>query len=1470
MKPLTPYPIVGRIVFCALFLFAAARPTSAAELRVLFLGDNGHHEPRVRFALLEAPLSHRGIELTYTDRLTDLNAKTLAKYDALLLYANIERIEPEQEQALLTYVDEGHGFAPIHCATYCFLNSPRLIELMGAQFQRHGTGVFRVENLLPTHPVMHGYGGFESWDETYVHHRHNERDRTVLEVRVDDQGREPWTWVRTPGRGRVFYTAWGHDHRTWSHTGFQNLIERGLRWAAGKDPSVVPSFAADRPFPVPHMTPLRQDVAPFTYQKVGAKIPNYLPGKAWGSQGQPLDQMQEPLPADESLKHLSLPVGFRAELFAAEPELTGKPIAMNWDERGRLWVAESLDYPNELKPTGQGRDRIRICWDSDGDGRADAFRVFAEGLSIPTALCVGRGGLVVQDGTSTVFLRDTDGDDRADERHVLIENWNVKDTHGGVSNFRYGLDNWIWAMQGYNASQPTIDGEKQQSFRMGFFRFRLSEDNPPRVRQIEFLRSTDNNTWGLGLSEEGLAFGSTANHNPSVFMPIPNRYYERVRGWKPALALGTIADTHLFRAATDKVRQVDQFGGYTAAAGHAMYTARRYPPEYWNRTAFVAEPTGHLVGAFVLSGEGSHFRSTSPFNLAASDDEWAAPIAAEVGPDGNVWMLDWYNYIVQHNPTPHGFETGAGAAYESDLRDKRHGRVYRLAYGQNPHNGVLSLTDADVDQLVAALSNDNMFWRLQAQRLLVEGRHTSAEEGLMRLIADTRVDAVGLNVGTIHAIWTLHGLGLLSGENAAAWTAVRGALRHPSAGVRRNAALALPMTEQAVADILNAQLLADPHPHVRLAALLALAERPASSPAGAAIVAALNRPENYTDRWIPEAAICAAAQHAAPFLAAAAAVKEPADQLTQAVTIVAEHFARGSPGQAVAAVLEPLATADPGVAAATLRGMATGWPAPDGEGGSTSGSVTYGDSLLKLLAALRPADRPLLVRFAHRIGDASLNDATREIQRGLSQQLDNPELSAAARIAAAEQLLDMVPGEAAAVQTILERVTPQTDPAVVEGFIRTLERSEAGDAGTLLTESLPRLTPAARPAAIAVLLARAQSTRALLKAISQGAIQWQELSLEQRRALSEHPDPALRLSARSLLERGGALPSPDRKRVLEELMSITELVGDAAAGKAAFKKHCAKCHRHSGEGERIGPELTGMAVHPKAELLTQILDPNRSVEGNFQTYTVAMHDGRVFTGILTTESKTAIEILDAENKRTTLLREDIEELSRSTKSLMPEGLEKQVTREELTDVLAFLTQRGRFVPVDLSKAATISTASGMFTDPQNGVERLILDDWSPRTISGVPFVLTDPQEGAVRNAILLFGPLGAVCRQMPRSVETPCHGAVRAVHVLGGVSGWGYPAIADKSVSLIVRLHYADGEAEDHPLVNGEHLADYIRRVDVPGSQFALAARDQQLRYLAIVPRRRAAIERIEFLKGPDNAAPVVMAVTLETDAGGP
>ncbi len=1458
-RPLVPL-IIRQLALFAISLGAAGG--FAAEpppLKILFLGDDGHHQPRKRFAQLQPVLAKRGIDLTYSGRVADLNAKTLAGYDALALYANTESIGPEEEQALLDFVASGKGFVPLHCASYCFLNSPKYIALVGAQFQRHGTGIFRTKIASPDDPLMKGFGGFESWDETYVHHKHNATGRIVLETRPEGDGEEPWTWVRTQGKGRVFYTAWGHDERTWSNPGFQNLVERGIRWAAGQDPGIVPAFS-DRP----QLSPPRTDTKPFEY--VEAKVPFYPPDKQSGTTGDANRKMQLPVDPAESIKHMVTPVGFEPRLFAAEPEI-GKPICLAWDERGRLWIAETADYPNDIKPAGQGRDRIRICEDTDGDGRADKFTIFAEKLSIPTSLTFARGGIIVHQAPDTLFLKDTNGDDMADERTVLFTGWSTADTHAGPSNLHYGLDNWIYGIVGYAGFEGTVGGEKH-SFRTGFYRFR------PDGSKLEFLRNTNNNSWGVGFSEEGLLFGSTANGNPSEHMAIPNRYYERVKGWS-STALSGIADSNKFYPITEKVRQVDFHGGFTAAAGHALYTARAYPREYWNKTAFVAEPTGHLIATFVIHGDGSGFRSRNSWNLVASDDEWTAPIAAEVGPDGNVWFLDWYNYIVQHNPTPAGFKNGRGNAYESDLRDKRHGRVYRLVWtGESAADrtagapakpaAVTSLKGSTPEQLVAALKSDNMLWRLHAQRLLVERGMKDIVPALLDLVKNPAVDEIGLNPAAVHALWTLHGLGVLDGSDAAVLATVAEATRHPSASVRRNAVAVLPLTLEANRSRVEARLDPQEDPQVRLAALLALADAPGAASTAARVLDCLVQNVAARDRWIMDAATSAAARSSAAFLNEAASRDQPqlADPaVLERIALVAAHFARTADPDSLVPLLTALERALPAVADSIIAGLDRGWPKGKPVDLGTAGE----EALLTLFQKSTSASRSRLVGLGSRWGSARLEKFAAEISAALLAQAQDEKRSEQARIAAAGRFIDFRKADVASARELLKLVSPRTSPALAQGVIEAVGRSDAPEAGTAIVEHLGMLTPAGRSIALRMLLTRAAWTKTLMDSIERGTIPFSDLALDQRQSLAAHPDRKLAERAKQLLAKGGGLPDPDRQKIVEEMLPLAKQSGNAALGKEVLKKHCAKCHVHSGEGARIGPDLTGMAVHPKEELLIHLIDPSRSVEGNFRIYSVVTNDGRVRVGLLASESKTAIELFDSEGKRHAIQRDDVEDIVASNKSLMPEGFEKLVSKDDIVNLLEFLTQRGKFLPLDLRKVASIVSTRGMFFEEAGEVERLIFADWSPKTFDGVPFQLVDPQGDKVPNCVLLYGPNGKTPPKMPKSVTLACNAPVKAVHILGGVSGWGFPLGEKGSVSMIVRLHYADGKSEDHPLKNGEEMADYIRRVDVPKSKFAYQLRGQQLRYLAVLPVRIEPIKDIELVKGPDATAPIVMAVTIES-----
>ncbi|MHA6250267.1 PVC-type heme-binding CxxCH protein [Pontibacter sp. CAU 1760] len=810
----------------------------AKRVEILFLGhDSKHHHSEKYAPMLAMPLFQKGINITYTDDPNDLTAENLGKYDGLMIYANHDKITPAQEQAIKGFVEGGKGLIPVHSASFMFRNSDWYVNTVGGQFQRHDTATFVADIIKPEHEVMQGLAEFPTWDETYVHNKINP-DMTVLMERVQGDHHEPWTWVRKQGEGKVFYTAYGHDERTWSNPGFHRLMAQGILWAVNDE-------ARERLARLNIPTP--------TFSE--ADVPNY-------ERRDPAPKFQHPLSPEESQKLVQVPVDFELQLFAAEPDVIN-PIAMAWDEKGRLWVIETEDYPNEVRnEEGTGKDRIKIMEDTDGDGKADKFTVFADGLNIPTSLTFANGGVIISMAPDFVFLKDTDGDDKADVKEKIITGWGKSDTHAGPSNLRYGLDNKVWGVLGYAGFKGTVSGQ-DLAFSQGVYRF------DPDGENLEYLGRTTNNTWGLGFSEEFDVFISTANGLHSAYFAMPNQYIKRVLvGGSGNTVFRT--DSHYdMPHLTPYLRQVDYHGSYTAAAGHNLYTARNYPKSYWNRVGFVAEPTGRVLHNAILERKGAGYTEKNGFNLLASSDEWFSPVHAEVGPDGAVWVADWYNFIIQHNPTPRGFENGKGNAYINPLRDSKHGRIYRVVYkGAKPYEP-MQLSKDDTDGLLAALSNDNMFWRTTAQRLIVENQKKDAIPGLYKLIADQSVDEIGLNSPAVHALWTLHGLGALDGSNAEAIAVVRKALTHPAAGVRKNAVQVLPENEKSLHHIIEANLINDPDMNTRMAAVLALADMPASAEAGKLLFEASKNAENAGDEYIPQALFAAALKHQAGYFGAA-------------------------------------------------------------------------------------------------------------------------------------------------------------------------------------------------------------------------------------------------------------------------------------------------------------------------------------------------------------------------------------------------------------------------------------------------------------------------------------------------------------------------------------------------------------------------------------------------------------------------
>ncbi|MDB6133470.1 MAG: Membrane-bound dehydrogenase domain protein [Verrucomicrobiales bacterium] len=556
---------------------------------------------------------------------------------------------------------------------------------------------------------------------------------------------------------------------------------------------------------------------------------------------------QHPMSVKASLERTQTAPDLRIELFASEPDIA-KPIALAWDLRGRCWVAETSDYPHGVTPTGEGHDRIKICEDTDGDGKADKFTVFADHLNIPTSLTFANGGIIVAQPPRFLFLKDTDGDDKADMKQDIITGWGIGDTHAQASNLHYGIDNWFYGCVGYSSFDGTVGGERKR-FTQGTYRFK------PDGSALEFLHQFTNNSWGQSANAAGDQFGGTANGAPIFYGGIPAAHVPDGLRVMTAKKINTEDMVHTI---TPNYRQVDVFGGYTAAAGSNFIESAKLPPRLQGR-AMVCEPTMKVITLMDVKPEGAGMTAGDGFNLVASTDEWMSPVFAEVGPDGAVWFTDWQNFIIQHNPTPsqrsggYDAKTGPGGAHENDLRDHSRGRIYRVVWDQAKQPAaLLKLDPADPAQLTAALNSDVQERRLSAQRELVERKMTSAADGLKKLVL-----ANDGAIGALHALWTLQGL------NALDEATFNAALYARDARLRRNAVRALPADAAGQRLYFGSGIMTDPDPVTRLAALVKLAEFP-TTPEIQTLVKKLSvDPLNRQDEWLHEATRMLSRKHKA-------------------------------------------------------------------------------------------------------------------------------------------------------------------------------------------------------------------------------------------------------------------------------------------------------------------------------------------------------------------------------------------------------------------------------------------------------------------------------------------------------------------------------------------------------------------------------------------------------------------------------
>lgn len=556
-------------------------------------------------------------------------------------------------------------------------------------------------------------------------------------------------------------------------------------------------------------------------------------------------RVQNPLSPEESQQHIQLPDGFSATLFAAEPNIIN-PIAFTWDEKGRLWVVQSQDYPHNLA-NDVGGDRITICEDTDGDGKADKFTDFATEQSLSTGIVIVKGGAIVAQAPEIVFLEDSDGDDKMDKRTVLFDGFGTWDTHAGPANLKYGYDNRIWGSVGYSGFENEFEGESV-SFTRGVFRF--DRDG----QRFEPIGQFNNNTWGLGITENFEIFGSTANNNHCCYVGIPLRHYDYLSSLPSWAINADFIQGHYEISPVDTIplQQVDVRGGYTAAAGANFYTAENYPAQYRHQM-YVNEPTGHLVHIAKIVEDGAGYKEEDGGNIFASTDAWTAPVYTETGPDGNIWVADWYNPVIQHNPDKRGMDNqiwnadkGEGNAHLNPLRDKKHGRIYVIQYKGKKDSKIKSLDPTDSKGLVRGLESNNMFWRTTAQRLIVENQVTE-------LIPELGQLALKDSPAASHALWALAGLGVIEEGVPEAGDVLEKALSAKTEGLVRSALALIPATTSGSEMLLASNVLQHKNLHLRLAAMLRAAEMPETKAMADLMKEIQNDPVNQNDKWLSAA-----------------------------------------------------------------------------------------------------------------------------------------------------------------------------------------------------------------------------------------------------------------------------------------------------------------------------------------------------------------------------------------------------------------------------------------------------------------------------------------------------------------------------------------------------------------------------------------------------------------------------------------
>lgn len=968
---------------------------------------------------------------------------------------------------------------------------------------------------------------------------------------------------------------------------------------------------------------------------------------------------------DPELQRQALQVaeGFEINLFAADP-LIHKPVQINFDAQGRLWVAASEVYP-QIKPGQVANDKILILEDTDGDGQADKTTVFADGLLIPTGVLPGDGGVYVANSTELLHLSDTDGDGKADKRRVVLSGFGTEDTHHLLHTLRWGPDGMMYMNQSIyiHSHIETPHGVRRMNGG-GIWHFR------PETMELDTFMLGLINAWGHEFDQYGQSFATDGAGGEGINYIFP--------GFVGVTSPGAPRVLHGLNPGSPK------HCGLAVASG-------RHLPDDWQGNLITNDFRAHRVCRFILTENGSGYESRQAAELVKSTHVAFRPIDVKIGPDGAIYIADWYNPIIQHGEVD----------FRDPRRDQVHGRIWRITAKDRPLVPQPKLVGEPVTKLLAALSAPEQFTRDAAKRVMKERGAQEVLPELERWTAAIDADDPATESLRLEALWTYQSLNIVEPQ------LLRSLLAAEDHRVRAAATRVVyhwhPRLDNPL-ELLSIQVL-DEHPRVRLEAVRALSRLPQAE----ACVVAMRALDQTVDRFL-DFAIWQTARDLRdlwlPALERGEVAFDKVEHLTFALKAVDSQ-------NVVPLLLTQLRAGDLSAQqqAGTLETLAL--LADENQLGEllalALAADTSAESQTQLLAALQTAAERRRVRPAGDLGAIAplLQHSDATVQAAAVQLVGTWKLAPHAQqivaLATASDVNTRVRNAA------IEALGQLDDSASQQTLTRLAQESELPEVRLAATQSLVAIdlkAAAAQAAQVLMTLPAGNDPRAMLETFlaRQGGPEALAASLSGK----ELPADVAKLALRTVRSSGSpqqALvaaigeaanlqtgPQQLSESQMAQLLAEVREQGDPARGEAIYRREeqaCLKCHAIGGAGGRVGPDLVSIGASAQPDYLVEsLLDPAAKIKENYHSLIVMTDEGQILAGVKVRETDSELILRDAEDRDLVIPLDSIE-AKRDGGSMMPAGLTDSLTRSELVDLVRFLSELGKVGPYSIGQEALV-------------------------------------------------------------------------------------------------------------------------------------------------------------------------------------